>query len=514
MQFKRDRRGGRLRWVMKVMLGWALVSCVGHLPAREFSLVAYNVENLFDIDGVSIYGDYGPENYGAGHLAVKLRNIATVLREAGEDGTGPELIVLNEIELDQTPVEGFDREAWLEKAAGRRYEEWLEDEENLPEELRGAPVDAWLAKALEEEGLGRYEVVETDEKPGDYEGGRGIAIRNLVLSKFPVREVRSHPTLNARAILEVVVDIDGHPLTVFANHWKSGAGNEETEKIRVENARVLRARLDELLAADAQADIVIAGDLNSHYNQGRRYRSMKQTGIGDILRSQGNELAIRGKGRDLYNLWFELPSDQRGSDTYQNEWGTLMHIILTRGLYDHRGVQYVDNSFRVLSLPGLNADRFGRPVRWQQSGKGFSDHFPLIARFRVAPKGDVNSWMALTPPYGDGRTSGEARMVDYNRVDILKTALDPGRLPQEVNLQDGTYDGRFFRVRAPATLDKRGVVRVDVRGQSFEVYTYDRKLRETIRTRVSETGKLGFYGELGTYRGRYQFLVHGKEWLR
>ena len=497
----------RVKGVLTMALaGWTSIAC-----AREFSVMAYNVENLFDIDGVSVYEDYGPDKYGAAHLAVKLSNIARVLRESGPEA--PAVLVLNEIELDQTPEPGFDRTKWIEEAAGRRYDEWLAEGSELPPSLRDAPVDAWLVKALEDEGLGRYSVAETDEKPGVYEGGRPIGVRNLVLSKLPIRDVRTYPTPDARALLEVVLDIDGSPLVVFANHWKSGAGSDSSEKIRVENARVLRKRLDELLAGDPQMDIIIAGDLNSHYNQGSRYRYMKETGIGNVLGSQGNELAIRGRGRDLYNLWFELPSDQRGSDTYQNEWGTLMHILLTRGLYDRRGVQYVDNSFRVLSLQGINADSFGRPVRWQAQGKGYSDHFPLVARFRTAPEGDAGSWMPLIEPHGDGKTSGEARPVDFNRVDILRTALDAGALPADVDLQDGSHDGRFFRVSAPATLDKRGVVRVELRGQTFEVYTFDRRLRETIREKVKKSGSLQFYGELGTHRGRYQFLVHGKEWL-
>lgn len=83
------------------------------------------------------------------------------------------------------------------------------------------------------------------------------------------------------------------------------------------NATTLRTRLDELLATDPNADFIVAGDLNSHYNQKQRYRAMGTTAINDVLGSQGNELNLRGKDRDLYNLWFELPSDQRGSDIYK-----------------------------------------------------------------------------------------------------------------------------------------------------------------------------------------------------
>ena len=128
-------------------------------------------------------------------------------------------------------------------------------------------------------------------------------IRCAVLTRLPVRRHRSHPTLNARAILEVEAEVDGAPLFLFANHWKSGASDPETEPVRIANARTLRTRVDEILAADPNADIIIGGDLNSQYNQRQRYPRMKETGINDVLGSQGNELAVRQPGRPLYNLW-------------------------------------------------------------------------------------------------------------------------------------------------------------------------------------------------------------------
>ena len=112
-----------------------------------------------------------------------------------------------------------------------------------------------------------------------------------------------------------------------------------TEPTRAPNAKTLRTRFDEILKDDPNADIIIGGDFNSQYNQKVRYKNMKETGLNDVLGSQGNELVIRGKNRDLYNLWFELPAEDRGSDTYQGEWGTLMQLIISRWLYDYRGVQ-------------------------------------------------------------------------------------------------------------------------------------------------------------------------------
>ncbi len=497
------------------VLGAPLVAAPAVSPERTFSVVVYNVENLHDVDGIALYEDYQPSEYTPAHLAVKAGNIAKVLARV-DGGAGPAVIVFNEIELDQTPestVGDYDR--WLESLANKPLAQVLATQP-LPAALAGAPAEAWLLKACADAGLNGYHVVVTDERPNAHADGHGQAIRNVVFSRFPVRAVKTSPLLNARAILEVTLDVDGTPFTVLANHWKSGASDVATEDTRRQNARVLRARIATLLSADPRADVLIAGDLNSQYNQRQRYRAMGATAINDILGSQGNELALRGKDRDLYNLWFELPSDQRGSDIFHEEWGTLMHLIVTRGLYDQRGIQYVDGSFSVLKFPGLNADVFGRPVRWSRgrAPAGFSDHFPLYARFRAVPAAEVSDkWMPLVRPSRTDEGPAEPLPVQTAAVDLFSAALDPDGLAPECDLRDGTYTGRVFRLDAPARVDERGYVTVEVRGATYDVFTHDKDLRPRIRAQAQQ-GRVRFYGELGQYRGQWQFVLQGKEWLR
>ncbi len=500
----------RLLFSFIVLLAIAKVSI-----ARDFSVATYNVENLFDVDGVAVYEDYQSSKYTPAHLAVKVSNIAKALAQV-DGGRGPDVIVFNEIELDQTPESTVtDYAAWIASIEDRKLTDIL-SENPLPERWAGVPSEAWLLKALHDAGLRGYHVVITDEKPGAYGDGRGIAIRNVIFSRFPVTAHRSHRTPDARAILEVTLDVDGHPLTVFGNHWKSGAGDLVAEETRRGNAQTLRFRLDEVLANDPQADVILAGDFNSHYNQNRRYRDMRRTALNDVLGSQGNELALRQKdGADLYNLWFELPSDQRGSDIYRNEWGTLMHLILARGLYDQHGIQYVDNSFTVMKIPGLNTDVFGRPIRWSRTANpaGFSDHFPILARFRTVATNDRSRWIALNRPGQADTASGDPRPVEISTVDLFAAALSFKDLPPDANLRDGTYDGRVFLVDAPATVDERGHVHVTVRGEEYDVFAHNPDLRAVIRQEAEKKSQLSFYGELGTYRGNWQFLLHGKEWF-
>ena len=239
------------------------------------------------------------------------------------------------------------------------------------------------------------------------------------------------------------------------------------ELIRLENAAVLRRRLDELLKADPHADIVIGGDLNSHYNQKRRSRKLPSTGINDVLGSQGNELAIRGPTRDLYNLWFELAASERGSDVYVGQWGTLMHLLITRGLYDQSGVRYVDNSFAVARFAGLNADAADLlPVRWSAEGtggRGYSDHFPLTARFQTVTDGQPGKFTPLTREAAGREDDGDATA---RRVDLAKTdfaaAVELAQLPAEVSLRDGTWTGKLFLVKAQALDDLSRALGLDL----------------------------------------------------
>ncbi len=485
--------------------------------ARPFSVVAYNVENLHDVDDVAIYEDYQPATWTPEHLRVKLANTVAVLAKVNK-GAGPDIVAFNEIELDQTPastIKDGDYDAWLASVADTTAAAMLA-KTPLPPGLAGLPAEAWLLKACVDAGLVGYHVAVTDERPSKHEDGRGAAVRNVLFSRFPVTAVKTHPLGSARGILEATLDVDGSPLTVFVNHWKSGAGDVATEEARRDNAKVLRARLDEILKADPNADLIIAGDLNSHYNQKQRYRQMRTTGINDVLGSQGNELALRGKDRDLYNLWFELPSDQRGSDTYQGEWGTLMNLIVSRGLYDQNGVQYEDGSFAVMKFTGLNANGLGLPNRWSR-GKtpgGFSDHFPVYARFRTVETHDKDKWMPLVRPSETDIGPAAAVHVDNSPVDLFANAVKYADLPAGSDIRDGSYTGRIFLVEAPCYVNEKGFVKVRLGDQEFDVYSHQKELRDEMREKARAKELKRFYGELGQYRGNWQFVLHGKEWLR
>jgi len=480
------------------------------LSARPFMVVVYNVENLFDADGLAMFEDYQPARYSRAQVLTKLQNITRTLA-LFEKGRGPDIILLNEIEADLTNGVALpDYEGILRRYSRQKIGDMLGAGFNP--EIADLPAEALLLKAMHDAGMKGYTVVRPDNiKSPDSKGP--LAQRCVVFTRFPVKHSRVYPTLDARPIHEVLVEVEGAPLYLFNNHWKSGASNPETEPARIANARTLRNRLDEILKADPNVDIIIGGDLNSQYNQKQRYPQLKETGINDVLGSQGNELAVRGATRDLYNLWFELPPAERGSDVFRGQWGTLMHLIISRGLYDYRGVQYIDNSFAVAKVAGLNMDDNGLPIRWSfdgPAGSGFSDHFPVYAKFTVVRDNRPDRYIALRN--ASQENSPSTYTVDYTKVDLARVALDPAQLPADAALRDGSHTGKIFRIEGAVGKGRR--LTVEVRGDYYDIWSFDKELRDRLR-REHKTGQtIRFYGELGQYRGRWQFVIRDATWVK
>ncbi|MSU67231.1 MAG: hypothetical protein CK548_03410 [Opitutia bacterium] len=498
-----------MRFLKTFLLVWVVTATA---QARPFTVVAFNVENLFDLDGVASYDDYQPAKYTRAHALAKLQNIARVVAKF-EAGRGPDVLMLCELEVDATPSKtSSDYDALLARYAGVPLEAMLGAK--FSAEIGDLPSEVLLAKALADGGMTGYHIaIGTSPKaPGE----RPQEIKCAVFTRFPIKHARSHASSGARAILEVLVEVEGAPLYLFANHWKSGAGDLETEKTRVGNARTLRARLDEILRNDLNADIVIGGDLNSQYNQKQRYPAMTTTGINDVLGSQGNELAVRGPQRDLYNLWYELPSPARGSDTYRGEWGTLMHLIISRGLYDYRGVQYVDNSFAVAKFPGLNADDQGQPVRWSfegPAGQGFSDHFPVEAKFMTAVEGRTDKYLVLKNPSVETTADASViRTVDYAKIEVKEIALTAAAMPQGATLRSDSFKGKIVRVDGVVAQGSR--LAVEFLGETYDVFSHDAEFRKKLRSDFQAGQPMRFYGELGQYKERWQFIIQDPGWVR
>ncbi|MBX3419337.1 MAG: hypothetical protein KF851_17160 [Pirellulaceae bacterium] len=478
---------------------------------EEFLIVAYNVENLFDIDGISLFEDYRAEQYKPLHLLRKLQNTAAVLATM-QDGRGPEIILFQELEGDQTPSKRpHNYAAILKKYADVSLEQMLLTEP-ISDDIRDLPAEAFLLKALQEAGLDSYEVGIAEYRPDPV---RTVAHVNATFSRFPIVETRTHHSDGARGTLEVVHKIGGYRLHTFNNHWKSGASDPEAEKIRLGNARVVRDRLASIVSENPAADIVLGGDFNSQYNQRQSNPAMASTALNDVLGAHGDEAAmVAGKAGILYNLWYELPEDDRGSDVYRDRWGTLMQLIVSRGLYDCHGIQYRDNSFGVLAIEGLNAQHGTKmPIRWafaDGDGSGYSDHLPVYAKFRVVKDKAPRRFVELENPSNETVQAKEPRKVDYGLA--LKMELPKiNNLQSDDEIKNLQKLGHLFRIEAKVSGDKP--FRVKVFEDEYNLWAFDVEMRKKVYERFKVSDSMDFVGELGVHNGNWQFVIRDLEWL-
>ncbi|MDA3895760.1 MAG: endonuclease/exonuclease/phosphatase family protein [Desulfobacteraceae bacterium] len=332
-----------------------IVGCsVGPGFSASFKIVSYNVENLFDLnpDGTE-YPDYvpgGPLGWDSTQLDIKLGNISLVIKDLDAD-----IIALQEVESENAL--------------------------------------ALLQKRLSLVGL---------EYPfSAIANGRLTSVKCAVLSRFSITEKNEicSGNENERNILKVQLDIKGNPLVLYVNHWKSKAGPESK---RLKYARALAGDISKM---SCDADYMLIGDFNSDYNEYKTFKHIPRfndthgiTGINHIVHTvNGQEMvgeSFLTKQEDceyVYNLWLEIPEYRRWSVNFFGRKNSPDSIIVSKGLYDSKGVSYLDNSFDKFD-PDYLFDN-NKVFRWQRAergrgrhlGKGYSDHLPIFAEFSTEP---------------------------------------------------------------------------------------------------------------------------------
>ncbi len=344
----------KLTGIVIVLVLFFFLCCVVPVSGKTFRIATYNVENLFDMvrDGTE-YPEYCPHSvYGWNrHVAnIKYRNIARVIKDLG-----PDVIALQEIES---------------KRALTCLQQYL---------IRMGVRYPWFAIA--------------SSKP--------TPVKCAVLSMFPIvkKEEIWVGDVAARNILEVTLNIDGVPLVIFVNHWKSKSG---PESMRIVYAKALKRTIRRL---NRDADFIVLGDFNSNYNEFKTFKYSGKlndthgiTGINHVLGTvKGHEmvderiLAGQKSNRYMYNLWLELSKPARWSYLFFRHRETPDSIIVPKSLYDDKGISYIDNSFGKFKPRYLFRGK--ELFRWQRAwkgtgrhlGKGYSDHLPIYACFSTEP---------------------------------------------------------------------------------------------------------------------------------
>jgi len=316
--------------------------------ADQFTMVFYNVENLFDTINNQGKDDleFTPQsdkNWNSEKYNKKLDDIAGVLSSV-IPGNLPDIIGLAEVENRKVLEDLIKRKALIKGNYGIAHED--------SPDTRGIDVALLYKKDR---------------------------FRNLTHKVIPVT-FPFDPTLKTRDILQVSGTApDGKLFHIFVNHWTSRLeGIRETEPKRMHSAVALRRNIDLLLTKDADSRIVVMGDFNDEpTNQS----------IMNILQST-NKRKNTTPG-DLYNLFYDIHNmDQGGSYFYGKTWMMPDQIIVSQNLLNRKNTYSCTyDSGKVFFAEWLltkNKEGVFVPLRTYggnyYSG-GVSDHLPVFVIF-------------------------------------------------------------------------------------------------------------------------------------
>ncbi len=339
------------RIILPALLLFALAFTQLTAQERPFTIMSYNVENLFDTIDTPVFDDteFTPaskKQWNTEKYNKKLTDLSKVISAVGKENL-PDIIGLIEVENRKV----------------------LEDLVNTPSLKAGG-----------------YGIVH-EESPD----GRGIDVALIYRKdrfayeghvKLPVA-FPFDSTETTRDILYVFGKApDGMDIHFFVNHWSSRIGGErETEPKRMYCAVTLRRSVDLLLSRDSRARIVIMGDFNDEPTN----RSLMS-----VLQASNKRKNI--SVGEFYNLMYDKHNlTPQGTYFYQGNWNMLDHLIVSHSLLNVKsGYGCTYDSGQILReewmlFKAKNGDlspnrTYGGPNYYG----GISDHLPVFLVLEMA----------------------------------------------------------------------------------------------------------------------------------
>ncbi|MBY0512610.1 MAG: endonuclease/exonuclease/phosphatase family protein [Gemmataceae bacterium] len=218
----------------------------------------------------------------------------------------------------------------------------------------------------------------------EVDGGRHIA--PAVISRVPLDDART--TLHGRdlRILEVHVVSNGRALCVIASHWTSQLRQPDGshgERGRLKYATTIYELVQKKTEADPDADVLVCGDFNDTPNS-----EPVTTGL-HLTADRAAVVPARSQPK-LLGLLSGKPPEQFGTHYYN---GPLIydHVGISAGMLDQKGWGCDPNSVAVFTDGLIRArSRTRNPWRFgskndDAAGRGYADHFPVVATLRVSP---------------------------------------------------------------------------------------------------------------------------------
>lgn len=422
------------------------------LEATPFKVASYNVENLFDATpNGSEYPEYTPKyNWNTQMVENKLNHTAEVICD---------------LEAQIVGVQEIENESILKQLQSR----------------------------IKEVGCAFYPYYAITSTPKS-------SVQVALLSQFPImqhHDIVVSNTQGVRNILEAEVKVDDQKLLLFVNHWKSkGRGGVESKRILY--AKALKRRIEQI----SDKEYILLGDFNTNYNdylgiEKKLDDTYGKTGIHDVLKTTQNKMPIDEKeivdNLENYHfmLWLDLSEVDRWSVSFFGKKGTPDHIILPSSLFDGKGIDYINDSFRVFRAEYLFHPQ-GYIYRHQikkgkHTGEGYSDHLPVFASFDTKPYSISTQYSThiSTKIKNSNEDYQIETLYQKEKLDksiILKNAIVIWKEKENAILKQTTNGRGIYLYRCAESLEVGKRYDIEVK----EIYTY-RGLKEITKLSINKT---------------------------
>ena len=297
----------------------------------QITLVELNCENLFDCQHDDGKDDFeflagGDRHWSQSKYWRKLNNIGQVILSCCDEL--PDLVALCEVENDRV-LNDLTRRSLLRRA---RYDYLMTESPDV----RG--IDVALM----------YQPKHFQPLCYDY------------ITVEPLPDMR--PT---RDILYVRgrIPASGDTLHVFVVHAPSRySGEKETRPYR----QLVSSKLTEAVAQLQGKKIVVTGDFNDYYNSASLRYLEREAHLENVTKN--------ARGRN----------GSKGNYRHEGLWRNLDHVLLSPELLPHVDSVYINDALFLLEedtrYGGFKPRRAFVGFRYQ---RGFSDHLPLVVRFKL-----------------------------------------------------------------------------------------------------------------------------------
>ena len=309
------------------------------LLASFLTFIELNCENLFDTQHDSLKSDYeflpnGDYHWTRTRYWRKLDHIGQEIIALGEDSTHqwhlPDFAILCEVENDSVMRDLSKRSL-----------------------LRHAKYEYFITHSPDQRGIDVALL---------YNPYAFLPIRHFSFRVHPLPDMR--PT---RDILYVSGKLNnGDTLHLFGIHAPSRMGGERASRPhRLLVEEKLAEAIDSIRSKTPEAKIIVAGDFNDYKNS-PALKKLYALGLINISQEAKGENGAKGTYR------------------FRGEWGSLDHILCSRSVAESLMDCHIGDLKFVLEpdekYGGVKPFRTYRGPAYQP---GYSDHLPLIARFKT-----------------------------------------------------------------------------------------------------------------------------------